>query len=149
MSDITAGVFQHLSGNTLCPEAKYAQRIAAELYPLVNTRVYPNSLPQHHPDGAAVMPACVVQTAGEDRQPRFVSTDGLVGCDLQIDSYAADSDTARAIATAVRRCMTDYSGTMGAVIVSNVLLQNEFDSGIEADPGLYRRTQLFTVWYRE
>lgn len=148
MTDIIAGVFQYLGGQTLTPSAKYAPRQAA-VTALINDRVYPGKIPQHHFEGARVMPCAVTQIPSESRQVKLCETDGLVEGSVQVDSYSPDRDECHAVADAIRRAMVDYSGPMGTVKVSKVLLATQFDVGPEPDPGLFRRSQTYAVWYLE
>lgn len=148
MTDVIAGVFQYLSGQTVTPSAKYAPRQQA-VVDLIGDRVYPGKIPQHHFSEPRVMPCAVTQIPSETRQVKFCETDGLVEGAVQIDSYAPERDDCHAVADAIRRAMVDYSGPMGTVKVSKVLLATQFDVGPDPDPGLYRRSQTYAVWYLE
>jgi hypothetical protein len=116
---------------------------------LLGDRIYPERLPQQHPSEPAVIPAAVFQLSGADRQAMFCATDGTIGAQYQIDIYAAEFDQIAPIARAIRRRLRDYSGPMGEARVSKVLLDNEFAVGPDPEPGLFRRTQLYTVWHWE
>lgn len=121
----------------------------ADVATLIADRVFPERIPQQHPDDSRVMPCAVFQLAGADRQPLFCATDGTIGAQYQVDIYATDRDEIAPVARAIRRRLRDYSGPMGSAVVSKVLLDNEFNVGPEPEPGLFRRTQLYTIWHYE
>lgn len=123
-------------------------RADAAVASFIGDRIYPDRLPQQHPDDPKVMPAAVFQLAGAEYQAKFCETDGLVGGAYQMDIYGADRDEVLAAARAIRQRLSDYRGQMGAGRVSKVLLQNQFN-GLDPDPGLFRRTQLYTIWFLE
>lgn len=116
---------------------------------LIGDRIYPNQVPQQHPNSLEVMPCAVFQLAGGERQAIFCGTDGTVGAQYQLDIYGTDRDEIPPIARAIRRRLRDYSGLMGEARIYKVSLDSEFDVGPEPEPGLYRRTQLYTIWHWE
>lgn len=120
----------------------------AEVNALIGDRIYPERIPQQHPNDTRVMPCAVFQLAGAEYQALFCATDNLTGGAYQLDIYATIRDQIPLIARAIRRRMQDYSGQIGEARVSKVLLQNQFN-GLDPDPGLYRRTQLYSIWYQE
>lgn len=120
----------------------------AAVYSFVGDRIYPDRIEQQNPDDRQVMPCAVFQLAGAEYQAKFCETDELVGGAYQMDIYGPDRDQVIAAARAIRQRLSDYRGQMGAGRVSKVLLQNQFN-GLDPDPGLYRRTQLYTIWYLE
>lgn len=130
------GLFEHLKENAGVAQA-------------IGDRIYPDRIPQHHFEGPRVMPCAVFQLVGAARQGMFCATDKLVGGQYQIDIYSPIRDDVPVIAGAIRRAMVDYSGPMGPARVSKVFLDNEFNVPPEPDPGLYRRTQLYSIWYQE
>lgn len=147
MSDVQAGVFQYLSAQTAASQASYVplqQAVAA----IVGRRIFPGKIPQHHFDGAKTMPAIVTRIIDEGRQAMHCGTDGLVECVLQVDCYAPVRDDVPPLADAIRRAMVDYSGRMGDLLVSKVLLTSAFDA-LEPDPGLYGKSQTYSVWHSE
>lgn len=142
------GIYEYLSGTTPAKNAEWDAKVAV-VVTLIGDRTYPDRIPQHHFEGPRVMPCAVFQQVGGDRQKKFCGTDKLVGGQFQLDIYSPQRDDVPAIAGAIRRAMVDYSGPMGPARVSEVLLDNEFNVPPEPDPGLYRRTQLYTIWYLE
>lgn len=115
---------------------------------LIGDRIYPGRIPQQHPNDRQVIPCAVFQLAGAEYQHLFCQTDDLTGGNYQVDIYTRERDNVPAIASAIRQRLKDYSGLIGDSRVSRVQLQNQFD-GLDPDPGLYRRTQLYTIWYAE
>jgi len=105
------------------------------------------------------MPAMVQQRSGTGRQTLQCGVDGAVAVQLQIDTYAKDWATmaacSRAFARALRPGDVTYPIWMGdgdspsvAVKVKAATLENEFDLD-DPEPGLCRRTQLWTFWIFE
>jgi hypothetical protein len=104
-------------------------------------------------------PAMVQQRSGTGRQELQCSTDGAVAIQLQVDTYARDwasmAAASRAFARALRRDAVTYPLWMGdgdspaaGVKVKAAILDNEFDLD-DPEPGLCRRTQLWTFWIWE
>lgn len=108
-------------------------------------------------------PFMVMQRSGADRQYLACGIDGAVPVSLQIDSYAPTWAAAAAAARAFQRALrpdavnsgAGYPVWMGdgdspsvAVKVKLAAIDNEFD-GEDPDPGLARRTQLWTFWIWE
>lgn len=147
MSDVQAGIYGYLTAQAPASQAKYVplqQAVAA----LVGRRIYPGKIPQHHFDGSKVLPGVVTRIIDESRQATHCATDGLVETLVQIDSYAPVRDDVPPLADAIRRAMVDYSGRMGDLRVSKVLLTSAFDA-LEPDPGLYGKSQTYSVWHTE
>lgn len=105
------------------------------------------------------MPAMVQQRSGTGRQELQCTTDGAVAIQLQVDTYALTwsemAACSRAFARALRRDNVTYPVWMGdgdspsvAVKVKAAILNNEFDTD-DPEPGLCRRTQLWTFWIFE
>lgn len=120
---------------------------------LVTDRIYPLRIPQHHFDQAAGMPCVVFQRTGATRDSVFgepnTSNQGLVNADYQLDLYSPRYDDLAPLARALRLSLVNYVGPMGEARISAILLANDFDTTAESDPGLFRRTMLFTIWYLE
>lgn len=123
--------------------------VDSDVAALIGDRIFPQRIPQHVFGATRVMPCAVYQLAGNARQALFCGTDGLAGGAYQIDIYAPILDDVALIADAIRRRMVDYSGPMGTALVSKVLIDNEFDLPPDPDPGLFRRTQLYSIWFLE
>lgn len=76
---------------------------------------------------------------------------GTAGTELaleSIDSYAKTEDERDALARAVFLTLRDFSGTIGTVKIKAATRQNEFDLD-DPEPGLYRRSQSWALWYIE
>lgn len=72
---------------------------------------------------------------------------------VTIDSYAKTQDQRDQLARAVFLRLRDFSGTIpdgngGSIKIKDATRQNEFDLE-DPEPGLYRRTQLWGIWYIE
>lgn len=86
-----------------------------------------------------------------------ITTTGVVGqCGtagtefalVQIDTFAKTTDDRDIVARAVFLTLRDFSGTIGTLKVKNATRQNEFDLD-DPDPGLYRRSQSWAIWYKD
>lgn len=116
----------------------------SEVTALAGQRIYS----QRAPDGARGL-YVVYQRSGRAGESTFCAPDDLVGGDYQVDVYGRDDQAVVTLARAIRRAMVETRvAQMGAVAVKKVFLVNDFDS-VDPDPGLCRRTQLYTVWYAE
>lgn len=116
---------------------------------LISNRIYAERIPQHVFDSRSQVMDCAVYTrVGSQRGITFCGTEGLVAGQYQVDVYSPDDVRKVQLARAIRRALVDYSGPMGAVEVKKVFIETDFDSQ-EAEPGLNRRTQTYTVWYAE
>jgi len=104
-------------------------------------------------------PFMVQQRNGREGQLLYCREDGAVRVSMQIDTYAKDwagmAAAARALKDALRPGVLTYPVWMGdgdspnvAIKVKAAILENEFD-GEDPDPGLSRRTQLWTFWIWE
>ncbi len=110
-------------------------------------------------ENGAKLPAIVQQRSGTSRQSLQCAVDGAVSISLQVDFYAptwkAMKEAARAFRLALRPGNVTYPFYMGegdspsvGVKVKAATLETEFD-GEDPDPGLARRTQLWTFWVWE
>lgn len=108
-------------------------------------------------------PFVVQQRSGLDVQTLACRIDGAVAVALQVDFYSSTAESMRSVARAFRTQLKpdNVNGTLGypvwmgdgdspsvAVKVKAAILENEFD-GVDPDPGLHRRTQLWTFWIWE
>lgn len=114
---------------------------------LLADRIYPELLPQT--DGEWNLPAAVFLRLGGDRQKMFCQTDSLVQATYLVTAFSYDYDTAVALIRAIGRKMIDYCGPMGDVEVDSVSLTNDSSLDVAPIPGLFRRSETFTIWYRE
>lgn len=97
---------------------------------------------------ASAMPASVIQRTGTNRSKTACGTINLVQAAVQIDHYGKDWQTAIAVAEVFRLALSDFAGMMGAVQIKDAALVNEFDLD-DPEPGLYRRSQSWSIWYLE
>lgn len=122
--------------------------------PPQRTRFFKLKVPQ-----GEKFPACVVQRSGTGRQELQCATDGAVAVSLQVDHYAKTwpemAALGKAFRHALRRDVATYPIWMGdgdspavAVKVKAAFVENEFDLD-DPEPGLLRRTQLWTFWIYE
>ena len=137
-------------------EGLYATLAAdAAVSALVGTRIYPLMIPQQVYTESTKQPCLVYTLDGRARQVRFAGTDTLVQGSLTVDCYARTYAAAQALADAVRALLEDYSGTMtgtGSPISTNVVKKIFIDNELELmdiEPGLYRVSQSYTIWYDE
>lgn len=129
-------------------EAGLYSHLTAASPTIVGTRVYPVVIPEHARGDATKLPCVVYNRVNVQRQQKFCGTDGLVRSTFQLDCYATTYLEAKQVAAAVRGVMVDYRGTWSSVQVKAVFLDLEFD-GLDAEPGLYRVVQRYTVWHEE
>lgn len=115
---------------------------------LLSDRVYPELLPQND-DGTWNLPAAVFIRLGGDRQKMFCQTDSLVQATYLVTAFDYTYDAAVLLIRAIGRRMVDYCGPMGDVQVDTVLLTNDSSLDVAPVPGLFRRSETFTIWYRE
>lgn len=114
----------------------------------VRYRIYPLVMPQHA-DGDLSMVPCVVYTqVGANRSVRYAGTDNVVEATFQIDAYAKTYTGSIQLAAAVRTAMLDYSGTLNGTEIKTANLTNEFALE-DPEPGLYRISQSWVIWYVE
>jgi hypothetical protein len=124
-------------------------RAVPNVQALAGDRIYAGRIPQHVYDSRDRVMDCAVYTrVGGQRGITFCGSEGLVAGQYQLDIYSPDDVRFVQLARAIRRALVDYSGPMGAVEVKKVFIETDFDSQ-EAEPGLNRRTQTYTVWYAE
>lgn len=116
---------------------------------LIADRVYQERIPQPVRGGDPVFPCACYFRASAIRTETFASQDNIVEGNFQLDVYAVDPATKLAIGRAIRRTLLPYSGPMGGCKVDRILLQTDFDQAPELEPGLYRRTYLYQIWYWE
>jgi len=128
----------------------YAHLIAsAGVAALVGQRVYAQLIPQQVRGDPKAYPCAVFSLVSLVDASTQCETIPVPQGTWQIDAYAMDRDSAVLLASEIRRAMVDYVGLMGDVHVSSCKRSTCFDVGPEPEPGLYRRTQTFTIWYAE
>lgn len=151
MSDNDAeepNLYEYLTQMPLDVMAPYRAMWVARVRELLEDRVYQNRIPQHVTGARRKMDCAVYQKVGDARGVGFCSSDEVVSGQYQVDVYSPDDVRYLKLARAIRRALVDYSGPMGSVSVQRVLIESSFDSQ-EAEPGLNRRTQTYTIWYVE
>lgn len=116
---------------------------------LAGQRIYTGYLPQRVRNGEPQWPAVKITNPGNTREQLLCGTEQVVLGSFQVDTFAIERADALVLASAIRRRMVDYSGLMGAVMVQRVHLDTDFDGPAEPEPGLFRRTQIYSVWYVE
>lgn len=148
--DDEPNLFAYLTGGAQAGMTETQLAGLAGVAALIGDRIYEGRIPQHVFDARErVMDCAVYQKVGSSgRGVGFCATDGLVPGGYQVDIYSPDGVRKGKVARAIRRALVDYSGPMGAVRVNRVLIETDFDSD-EAEPGLERRTQTYTIWYWE
>ena len=121
----------------------YLTAMGSGVRAIVNTRVYPLMAPQN---GAA--PFIVYQRIGAERAVLSCGQSNLTSATIQLDSYAKTYSAAKSLADAVQERISNFNGTMGSVQVRKVFLATELDL-LDVEPGLYRVSQTYTVWFVE
>lgn len=121
----------------------YLTAVGSGVRDLVSTRVYPMLAAQN---GAT--PFVVYQRIGAERHVTSCGQANLTSAFIQIDSYAREYGDAKALAHAVQERIANFHGTMGSVEVKKAFLTTELDL-LDVEPGLYRVSQTYTVWFVE
>lgn len=116
---------------------------------LCGQQVYKLRLPQQAPGVNAIWPAVCWFRVGGTRTETFCSADDLVQGQYQVDAYSDDPDAPEALARAIRRRLVDYMGPMGGARINRIFVANDYDFGPEFEPGIYRRTTTYTIFYLE
>ncbi len=116
---------------------------------LTQQRIYAQLMPQHEQDGPQDLPCVTFTLVGSLRHRTLCGTNRLVEGTWQFDAWSDDRDEAVALGASLRRELVDYTGLMGDTFVDMVALSVENDAGPDPEPGLYRRSQTFTIWYLE
>jgi hypothetical protein len=121
----------------------------AGLAALVSTRVTPMALGQNLQDIAAFLDSLTYQKVSGTRLHSYGADPGVVTARFQIDSWARSYAKAKAVAFQVRAALANqYGTTWSAVVIQNCRLENEIDD-MDAETGIYRVTQDFTITYEE
>lgn len=135
--------------DTTIETALYAIIIGdATVYSLIETRVYPNIIPQ-----GADMPAVTYQQISGVRDHAFSGPNGLVSARFQINCWSDSYSEARQLSEAVRKLLDGYSGTVNTREIQSIMLENEGDMPqISAGKDVLRRFGKrldFIVWFKE
>lgn len=115
---------------------------------LVSTRIYPSILPDK-----CTMPAITYARISTPRSEDLIATQTLTWPRIQINSWDDDYLGAKALAKAVRIALTDYTGTIGGITISDIRIMDEGDLE-EPSPEVeslrrYGVRQDFEVWHDE
>lgn len=116
---------------------------------LAAARIFAQIIPEQAQGDPDVYPCATFQLVGTTDGRTMCGDDFVPDGSWQIDAYSPDRDQAVELARAIRRAMVDYSGPMGDCTVQRVLRTASFDIGPDVEPGLYRRSQTFSIWYVE
>lgn len=116
----------------------------SNLEQLIGGRVYPVIVPQN----SAVPHVCFEQTGREGNDPTVCNVSTSVQKEYEISSRSKSYFEAKEVADAVRVILNNFSGLMGETAVDRVLLQNEQDL-FDPEPGLFRVSQTFVIYYQE
>lgn len=122
---------------------------AAGVTAICGQKVYKKRAPQYREGDPRPWPYVTWFRSGGPRTTTFCSQDDLVPAQYQVDSYSDDADEPEVLARAIRLALVDYMGPMGPVRINTIKLANDFDFGPELEPGVFRRTQLYTITYLE
>lgn len=117
-------------------------------YPIVGSRIYPQTIPQD-----AQMPAIRYNLIAAPRRHTLTEADGLVFARMQVDILSENYATARQLAEVVRKNLDVFAGTVGGVHISVIQLIDEQDYFAES-PGSesirrYGKTQDYTICYSQ
>jgi hypothetical protein len=110
---------------------------------LVDTRMYPDALPQ-----APVMPAIVYTEISAARVPTMDGPDGLPAIRVQIDAWAATALGAQALADAIRQRLDGHSGAMSSTTVRGIFADTQ-RTFYDSEPKLYRKQCDYIIWALE
>ena len=115
---------------------------------VLTTNVYPLLIPQHLRGTKSKQPCIVYQRVGTSGQATTCGTDDLYQASVQYDSYSPEYDKARELSKAVRACLLSTVGLTHGVQISKILYNTDFDV-LEPDVGLFRVSQMYTVFFVE
>ena len=113
-----------------------------------SARIYAESLPQN-----PTLEAITFTQISAERVHAFGSDPGLVRARFQLDAWGNTWEECRDLADAIRgdgaaSAFSRWSGTQDSTVVDDILLDNELPA-FEAEPGSYRTTQDYLIWYQE
>lgn len=127
---IEEGLFSHLTNDTA---------VGAE----IDTRMFGSLAPAH-----AKLPRIVYTKIADGNTQTMCTTDSVKGDRYQLDCYAKDYKTSKALARLVKNSLVDFRGFMGDTYVKTVILETEQDL-TDPDPGLNRVSQTYLIWFVE
>lgn len=129
-------------------EVLLSDAAVSELVGGVQERIWPLAIPQHAQGDASKLPCLVYRLVSEERGRTFCETDDLVDAVYQFDSYSRNFDKCRDLDRSVRAALKDYTGLVSGVRIHTVMVGAGFQLQ-DPDPGLYRVSRTFNVWYKE
>lgn len=111
-------------------------------------RIFAMVIPQKDIKNRAKMPCAVYSIIGEERSRTYCGTIKLLTATVAIDSYSKDIKEARGLSALVKKAMIDFKGMMGDIEVRDVSLVSSIGL-VDMEPGVYRVSDTFNVWYVE
>lgn len=93
-------------------------------------------------------PAIVFQLVGTSRSEVYCGVIGLVRGSYQVDVYSRAYSETNSLANIVRRNVSPFKGVVAGTRIRHCSLTTDFDS-VDVDPGLFRRTQQWDIWFEE
>lgn len=133
---------------TLKEELYTRLTIDAGVSAIVGARVYSNAAPE-----SATFPLIVFEVDSAAHEHHAGGAAGLVSASVDIECYEEGATLVSTLADAVRNSLQGFNGDLGALRVTGVFLDNEFDEVIQRPTGhpttIYRTTLEFTMWHRE
>lgn len=98
------------------------------------------------------------QDFGKNILNRTAGTPGKAQAYIQIDAYATDPDTAKALGASIEYTLDGYNGTVyhgtdspqASVVIGGITLQNDVDLVDQTDePLLFRNSAVYLVTYNQ
>lgn len=110
---------------------------------LTNNRIYPDNLPQN-----PTLPAITYVCISTLRRHEFEKDSKTIDSTIQFTVWGNSRKATKTLSTQLRKALQDYSGTIGSVRVSAVLLLDETDD-FEDETKLYRTDMDFKIIHDE
>lgn len=95
-----------------------------------------------------VYPSVVYALVSTLRSSTYCGDTRLVAGSFQLDVYARVYSEMVGAADVVRERMLDFKGVVAGTRIRHCTLTTEYDA-VDSDPGLFRRTQQWDVWYED
>lgn len=112
------------------------------------SRVYPLIMPARVHGDPSGFPCVVYTFVGGRVGYTFCAPDELIASRVQFDVYDRSYTDAVEAAAVLRGALLGYFGTVDGTFYDRIAIEADRDT-IEPDPGLYRVTQEYSVWFRE
>jgi hypothetical protein len=110
---------------------------------MVEDRVFAEIAPQKSP-----LPRIVYTRIATQRTQSLCKTDSKVRALMQIDLYDRTYKGSKDLAKLIFNTLIDFTGNMAGTRVSSVISDSEVDLD-DPDPGLYRVSQTYFIWFVE